>query len=77
MKRLVGIHVVYVILSVTSVTLTNQMFISVPQSIDDNPSDSHAFLPPDVNLETKFRQPPAKGYIPAQRTMTTQRRFVT
>ena len=47
------------------------------QSIDDKTSDSHAFVPPDVNLETKFRQPPAKGYIPAQRTMNTQRRYVT
>ena len=38
-------------------------------------SDSRVFLPPDVNLETKFRQPPAKGYIPAQRTMP--KRFIT
>ena len=53
-----------------SVTLTNQ-------NTDNLPSDSHAFLPPDVNLETKFRQPPAKGYIPAQRTVIATQRFVT
>jgi len=47
------------------------------QNANNDPSNSHAFLPPDVTLENRFRQPPAKGYIPAQRTTNTQKRFVT
>jgi len=38
---------------------------------------SRVFQPPEVTLESKFRQPVAKGYIPAQRTTPTQKRNVT
>jgi len=37
---------------------------------------SGVFQQPEVTLESKFRQPVAKGYIPAQRTMPTQKRNV-
>jgi len=64
-------------LELVCITLLYFVFIPANQKQPDGNEASRAFLPPEVTLENKFRQPVAKGYIPAQRTTPKQKRNVT